>query len=249
MDDQGRTGYIASNSQFQFDSPPQAGAIYTAGFSVCQNGDLALGADTTWYQCKSGNFYNLYDQNVLSTGQCSPVYIRAVGGSPSPSASAAPSSSSAAPVSSTPAPTGPASTVVYSSTVPVTQISDGQPQASTAVIPVTQISDGQIQASTAVAPVTQISDGQVQAPTGCTQYVDGQPQCSSAAPIPSCTQIVDGQPQCPGSTGYPAPSYGANSSYASPSASVVPATGAASTTTLGSAIFGLIAGVAAVAFL
>jgi len=30
----------------------------------------------------------------------------------------------------------------------------------------------------------------------CTEYVDGQPQCSSAAPAPVCTEYVDGQPQC-----------------------------------------------------
>merc|ERR1719487_3199494 len=75
-DNQGRTGYVASNRQFQFDSPPQAGAIYTSGFSLCSNGSLALGGSTTFYQCRSGGFYNLYDQNVAE--YCEPVTLNAV---------------------------------------------------------------------------------------------------------------------------------------------------------------------------
>ena len=69
----GRTGYIASNYQFQFDGPPQAGAIYTSGFSVCSNGSLALGGSDVFYQCLSGSFYNLYDRDWAA--QCSPVTI------------------------------------------------------------------------------------------------------------------------------------------------------------------------------
>ncbi|ORY17329.1 hypothetical protein BCR34DRAFT_611064 [Clohesyomyces aquaticus] len=42
---------IVANYQFQFDAPPQAGAIYTGGFSVCPNGTLAIGG--------SRNLYNL----------------------------------------------------------------------------------------------------------------------------------------------------------------------------------------------
>ena len=75
-DSKGRTGYIASNYQFQFDDPPQAGALLTAGFSVCGNQSLALGGSTTFYQCLSGNFYNLYNTNWAP--QCSPVTINAV---------------------------------------------------------------------------------------------------------------------------------------------------------------------------
>jgi hypothetical protein len=99
----------------------------------------------------------------------------------------------------------------------VTQLSDGQPQASTkASAPVSQISDGQPQASTgsvtkpAPAPVSQISDGQPQASTGApkstaapiTQISDGQPQASTgAAPKPApISQISDGQPQAPTKT-------------------------------------------------
>lgn len=73
IDSEGRTGYIAANYQFQFDKPPQAGAIYTAGWSVCGNGSLALGADNTFYQCLSGDFYNLYNKNWAP--QCVPVTI------------------------------------------------------------------------------------------------------------------------------------------------------------------------------
>ena len=72
-DQQGRTGYIAANYQFQFDGPPQAGAIITAGFSVCNNGSIALGGSTVFYQCLSGSFYNLYDRYWAA--QCSPVTI------------------------------------------------------------------------------------------------------------------------------------------------------------------------------
>lgn len=75
-DSHGRTGYIASNFQFQFDEPPQAGAIITAGFSVCANGSLALGGSNVFYQCLSGNFFNLYDRNWAP--QCSPVTINSL---------------------------------------------------------------------------------------------------------------------------------------------------------------------------
>ncbi|KAL9615032.1 MAG: hypothetical protein Q9167_000564 [Letrouitia subvulpina] len=72
-DSQGRTGYIASNYQFQFDNPPQAGAIYTSGFSACSNSSLALGGSNIFYQCRSGDFFNLYDRSWAA--QCSPVTI------------------------------------------------------------------------------------------------------------------------------------------------------------------------------
>ncbi|KAL9126845.1 MAG: hypothetical protein Q9217_004172 [Psora testacea] len=73
LDGKGRTGYIASNRQFQFDGPPQAGAIYTAGFSVCGNQSLALGDSAIFYNCLSGTFKNIYDQS--QGGQCYPVTI------------------------------------------------------------------------------------------------------------------------------------------------------------------------------
>lgn len=176
-DQAGRTGYIAANDQFQFDNPIQAGALETTGFSVCGNGSLALGSSAIFYQCLSGDFYNLYAQS--QGGQCAAIYIlTSQGGSGgSPSAAATQSADGQPQV-----------------TTQVTQLSDGQPQATTAAAPVSQISDGQPQASTGAAPVTQISDGQPQAATAApvTQISDGQPQAATGAPV---SQIADGQPQ------------------------------------------------------
>ncbi|KAF2011574.1 hypothetical protein BU24DRAFT_284207 [Aaosphaeria arxii CBS 175.79] len=69
----GRIGAIVANRQFQFDGPPQAGTIYTGGFSVCENSSLALGGSTVWYRCMSGAFGNLYDQSIGD--QCHQVSI------------------------------------------------------------------------------------------------------------------------------------------------------------------------------
>jgi len=84
--------------------------------------------------------------------------------------------------------------------MPISQISDGQPQApkSTAT-PVSQISDGQPQVpkSTAV-PVSQKTDGQPQVPTSTavpvSQKTDGQPQVPTSTAVPA-SQISDGQIQ------------------------------------------------------
>lgn len=73
LDDKGRTGYIASNFQLQFDDPPQAGALLTAGFGHCPNGTLALGDNVFFYKCKSGTFYNIYDRYWAE--QCEPIQI------------------------------------------------------------------------------------------------------------------------------------------------------------------------------
>ncbi|KOG98462.1 Cis3p DI49_2869 [Saccharomyces eubayanus] len=76
-DGKGRIGSIVSNRQFQFDGPPpQAGAIYAAGWSITEDGYLALGDKDVFYQCLSGNFYNLYDENVAE--QCSAIHLEAV---------------------------------------------------------------------------------------------------------------------------------------------------------------------------
>lgn len=128
-DSKGRIGSIVANRQFQFDGPPpQAGAIYAAGWSIVpldykedsktkqladdqkkgENeekdkkeskdkkkdekkskdkkkdkkkdkrddvkwGKLALGKQTTFYKCLSGDFYNLYDESI--GGQCSEVEL------------------------------------------------------------------------------------------------------------------------------------------------------------------------------
>lgn len=128
-DAKGRTGYIASNYQFQFDDPPQAGAIYTAGFSVCGNDSLALGGSTQWWQCKSGDFYNLYDRNWAA--QCSPVEVIAM--SCDGTATGAGESNDGQVVA----------TQVVTTTI-VKPISDGQPQVITTTVPVPicQINDG-----------------------------------------------------------------------------------------------------------
>lgn len=75
IDNKDRTGYIASNRQMQFDAPPQAGALFTAGWAVCE-GYLALGPSTYFWQCRSGDFYNLYDQ--LTAEQCDAIHLEAV---------------------------------------------------------------------------------------------------------------------------------------------------------------------------
>jgi hypothetical protein len=76
-DAKGRIGAIVANRQFQFDGPPpQAGTIYAAGWSVTSDGYLALGNSTTFYQCLSGDFYNLYDEKI--GGQCHPVNLSIV---------------------------------------------------------------------------------------------------------------------------------------------------------------------------
>ncbi|KAL8744313.1 MAG: hypothetical protein Q9190_003427 [Brigantiaea leucoxantha] len=72
-DQEGRTGEIVANRQFQFDNPVQQDSVFLTGFSICANGSLAVGGSAIFYQCASGDFANLYDQ---STGaQCDPVYI------------------------------------------------------------------------------------------------------------------------------------------------------------------------------
>jgi len=209
MDQAGRTGYIASNFQFQFDNPPQTGAIFTSGFSVCGNESLALGGSAVFYQCNSGGFFNLYDRSWAA--QCSPVYLVAMGGASPVSessdgqgiataAATAPISikSEGQPIGTTVLASAPVSQISDGqpqgqTPVPVTQISDGQPQGPTGV-PVTQISDGQLQATTAAPAVSQISDGQLQATTAApavSQISDGQLQATTAAPAVS--QATDGQ--------------------------------------------------------
>ena len=75
-DSNGRIGAIVSNQQFQFDGPPpQAGSIYAAGWNIV-NGKLALGKSTTFYQCLSGNFYNLYYSSIGE--QCTAVEFNVI---------------------------------------------------------------------------------------------------------------------------------------------------------------------------
>ncbi|GMM54871.1 hypothetical protein DAKH74_014870 [Maudiozyma humilis] len=77
-DSKGRFGSIVQGRQFQFDGPssPQAGAIYAKGWSIDEDGYLALGDSNVFYQCLSGDFYNLYDQSIAP--QCSPIHLEIV---------------------------------------------------------------------------------------------------------------------------------------------------------------------------
>ncbi|KAH8666592.1 hypothetical protein BX600DRAFT_511513 [Xylariales sp. PMI_506] len=217
-DAQGRTAYIASNYQFQFDNPPQENALETSGWSICDGSELALNGNTTFYQCLSGSFYNLYNEDWAA--QCSPINIVILPCSSS-SASGAVSQGSDGQI---------VGTTVVATTI-VTALSDGQPQVITTSVSVTlytttpvvtQISDGQVQAPTATgAVVTQISDGQVQAPTSTgggaivTQISDGQVQApTSTGGGAIVTQISDGQVQAPTSTSVAAVTSAGSSSVA-----------------------------------
>lgn len=79
-DDMGRQAYIADNFQFQYDAPPQAGAIKTSGFSLCPDGTIALDGSKIFYTCDSGSFANIYSQSL--GGQCRPVNIQAYNAEP-----------------------------------------------------------------------------------------------------------------------------------------------------------------------
>lgn len=128
-----RTGYIASNYQFQFDRPPQSGALYTAGFSHCSNGSLALGGSAVFYQCRSGSFYNLYDRWWAE--QCSPVEILVMPcGGESDNDGAVDGNDEGQHVVAT-------STVLTTVVVP---LGDGQPQVVTTMVPICQIVDGML---------------------------------------------------------------------------------------------------------
>jgi hypothetical protein len=155
-----RTGYISDSFQFQFDKPAQAGAIYTSGFSVCSNGTLAFGPSAIFWQCQSGDFYNLYDRNWAE--QCEPVEFGVM--------PCGKSSKSA-----------PKKRIVGSSviaTTVVTVVSDGTTKEvpTTIAVPMCQIGDGQVQVRTTpcddmelpiitAPPVSQVSDGKLQVPT------------------------------------------------------------------------------------
>lgn len=192
-DQKGRTGYIASNFQLQFDDPPQAGAIYTGGFSACSNSSIALGGSTVFYACPSGEgatkFYNFYDRSWAST--CSAIYINIIPGNghSGSSGTGVPARSDGQPVA-TEVPVRsdgqPVATEVpvrsdgqpIASAVPVR--SDGQPIVS--AVPVR--SDGQPIASAYPAPVPIRSDGQpiaVNTPTPVSIRTDGQPIATGAA--------------------------------------------------------------------
>jgi hypothetical protein len=77
-DSQGRVGSIVANRQFQFDGPPpQAGALYAVGWTITEDGNLAIGDNDVFYQCLSGSFYNLYDEHIGS--DCRAIYLEVIG--------------------------------------------------------------------------------------------------------------------------------------------------------------------------
>ncbi|KAI1074232.1 hypothetical protein F5B20DRAFT_564198 [Whalleya microplaca] len=222
LDAQGRTGYIASNHQFQFDKPAQAGALITNGFSVCQNNILALGDSQTFYRCLSGDFYNLYDTNWAA--QCEPVSIIAVpcGGEDSVTQN----------------PDGqPAGTTVVQTTI-VTALPDGQPQVVTTEvpIPICQIGDGQVQAGTTpcvsapsaptstYVPVSEYTDGQIQVTPPGSGPAPSAPTATGTAPAPSGPSATAPGPSetAPSGTA-PAPSGTAPSGSAPASSGSAPA--------------------------
>ncbi|KAF1948687.1 hypothetical protein CC80DRAFT_556114 [Byssothecium circinans] len=115
-DPQGRVGSVVANYQFQFDGPPQAGAIYTGGFSVCKNSSLAIGSTTRWWKCGSGEFYNLYDRSI--GGQCDEIRIVVTYKGQSSSSSSSSSSPSSTESSSSSSRSGSASSSATPSTTP-----------------------------------------------------------------------------------------------------------------------------------
>ena len=161
-DNKGRTGYISSSYQFQFDGPPQSGALITAGFSACSNGSLALGSTSVFWQCLSGDFYNLYDRNFAP--QCEPIEIVIM---PCGKGSGRSSNEKQKVIGRS----------VVATTV-VTVVSNGKTQVlpTTIVVPMCQIGDGQVQVRTTpcdnmqipivtAPPVSQSSNGRLQIPS------------------------------------------------------------------------------------
>ncbi|KAI0477915.1 hypothetical protein GGR56DRAFT_639350 [Xylariaceae sp. FL0804] len=219
-DAQGRTGYIAANNQFQFDEPAQTGAIFNAGFSVCSDSELALGSSKTWYECKSGDFYNLYNTNWAP--QCEAVSILAVpcGGA----------DTSAVPDGQV------IGTSIMTTTI-VTALTDGQPQVvtTTAPVPICQISDGQVQASTPCASITPTSS-----PVVVSEHSDGQPQVTPPGAVSTIPASVLTSSSPAALSTAPAPTAPANStaSVSSPSTSATaspsPVTGASAHVAVGS---------------
>ncbi|KAI4251008.1 MAG: hypothetical protein LQ352_005126 [Teloschistes flavicans] len=81
-DQNGRTGEVVANSQFQFDNPIQTDSLFTSGFSICQNTSLAVGGTAIFYQCLNNPtptkaaFNNLYLKN--QGPQCNASYIETI---------------------------------------------------------------------------------------------------------------------------------------------------------------------------
>lgn len=181
IDSKGRLGYIASNYQFQFDKPAQENAASIGGYSICQN-SLALAGSSIFYQCLSGDFYNLYDRSWAP--QCQPIVIDII--------------------SCTDAKYNQPS--YKSPSTPVSQIGDGQPQApeATSRVPVSQIPDGQPQAPAAThhpaPPAAHAPPAYpAPAPAPAPSHNETTPSKSNGYPV---AQIPDGQPQVPAAKPY-----------------------------------------------
>lgn len=101
-DQDGLTGAIVAQGQFQFDENVQVDSRYVAGFSICGNGSLAIAGTTIFYQCLVAGenrdpFVNLY--LTSQRPDCNQIYIETT---PCPSDGAVSGSSSAsAPASAT----------------------------------------------------------------------------------------------------------------------------------------------------
>ncbi|KAL8924323.1 MAG: hypothetical protein Q9208_004104 [Pyrenodesmia sp. 3 TL-2023] len=109
-DQEGRTGGIVANSQFQFDELVQENSLYLDGFSICGNGSLAIAGSTIFYQCLSGTFYNLYQQS--QGRQCNEIYINTIpceanGSDPADTSSSVSASAPSTPETSAAAPATP----------------------------------------------------------------------------------------------------------------------------------------------
>jgi len=75
VDSDGRFGYIASNTQFQFDNPVQAGGFGQNAWTLCSNNSLANQGSTAFWRCDSGaGFFNLYDTNY-NPGACEQIAL------------------------------------------------------------------------------------------------------------------------------------------------------------------------------
>ncbi|TQS35842.1 hypothetical protein Golomagni_03724 [Golovinomyces magnicellulatus] len=185
IDSKGRLGYIASNYQFQFDKPAQENAASVGGYSICQSNTLALAGSSIFYQCMSGDFYNLYDRSWAP--QCQPILIDIL-----------------------PCTDAKTNKPNYNSpSTPVSQIDDGQPQAPEATprVPVSQISDGQPQAPAATPhPAPPANYGPPAAPAPPAHPAPATPPQNETVPSKPngnpVVQIPDGQPQVPGTKPY-----------------------------------------------
>ncbi|KAI4180366.1 MAG: hypothetical protein L6R41_007281 [Letrouitia leprolyta] len=170
-DQNGRTGSVVANSQFQFDNPVQEDALFTSGFSICQNSSLAVGGSTIFYQCLSGSFYNLYQQSQGK--QCNEIYINTIG-------CEADGASSVSSSASTPATTATTASSIPSST-PTTLVSTSAAPAPPPATP------------TSVAAPYPVGNGTAPAPTATgTTSATGSPSPSAFLPGSGAATIVIG---------------------------------------------------------